>query len=774
MKVKRLLVTLGSSFAFAAALVSCGFAQEGDADYEEKIKTIDLSQYEASYWQSGKTDSYAGAYRNFRVPTADSELAAGATYVPYASSNGSKVDIDVSTIKGLNSITYDYYERTSSTEAFSTFYQSMKSYVKVEGGAPKEAGEYWVVANFHVDEARYHSIDPWVAKINVYIDSPYTSADLVWNDATGTASDGNPLVDAVLGGVTLDYSQPGTKDSEGYTAITGITGVTRYKYEFHSNSITGTTLNSYTDVAGEGTYYAILKLKAGNYYNLPTLQAGSADGEASVKIEITSSGAVVTDYTINYETEFGTAPASTTASNGTIATSNLPGMSYEGYVFEGWAWKTGARAGELVVAGDVVNTETTLVAKWTETTFHKLSNKKGVLYSNNFNTVSDIAAYDDTNMYNNAAGLYQRRNVKTADATVSPDLNKAVIDNGVCNMINSSTNYGTQLVYDFGKEYTSGVIEIAVDMIIDTMFAKAQQPIQFYGTDTITTFEGKTLSNGPITATGDIYGVRYDSGIGYRLNGDKTNGFKVMNSAFAAGSHTFYFVFDLDAHTVTTTCDGVVWDVIEGITSLSQMRIATGDGNTETFAVDNFAVAYTDAKANNASFDATTLTTGDTGADDHSEEKAVLTAEELCDGFFQIVEFDNGGETPNTVVKRSKSSGSGTDKYYLSDCTSIEIGYKAGLQFTVTDTVTFTVTVSSTGGSNVSNFYLKNADGTYVTNATTTLTAVENGYSITGTTFTSITYTLEAGTYTFTSEYTNDTTTRGGRVKTMVVALVEE
>ena len=110
MKVKRLLVTLGSSFAFAAALVSCGFAQEGDSDYEEKIKTIDLSQYEASYWQTGKTDNFS-AVRTQSVETATSTIESGVTYVPYyTSDDGTKIDIDTSKIKGLNSISYDYYK----------------------------------------------------------------------------------------------------------------------------------------------------------------------------------------------------------------------------------------------------------------------------------------------------------------------------------------------------------------------------------------------------------------------------------------------------------------------------------------------------------------------------------------------------------------------------------------------------------------------------------------------------------------------------------------
>lgn len=780
MKVKRLLVTLGSSFAFAAALVSCGFAQEGDSDYEEKIKTIDLSQYENSYWQNTKTDSWAGASRTFELESADAELSTGATYIPYyTGDNGTKVDIDASKIKGLNSITYDYYNRTTTTEAFSTFYNSINSRTAIEGGAPKEAGEYWVVANFHVDEDRYHTIKPWIAKINIYIQSPYSSSDITWNDAEGPASVGNPMEDALLDGVTLNYTQPGNKDVNGYTTITGLTGISGYKYEFHANSLSGTTLNSYLDVKNEGTYYAVLKLKAGNFYSLPTLKAGVSDGESYIKITLTGSE-IVSEYTISYETEFETAPVST-STTGTIATSNLPTLSHDGYVFEGWTWKTGPHAGELVVAGEVINENTVLVAKWSETPYHKISNKAGVLYNSDFNTATTIETYDDT-ATTHAAGLYQRRNEKTADSTVSPDLNKVVVENGEAKLLNGSQNYGTQLVYDFGTTYTTGVVEIAVDLDFATAFTKNQQPIQFFGT---TNYEDTARGIAPVSTLGDIYGIRVlnENGMkfGYRLNGSSYNTTSTgvyPVSEHAAGVYTFYFIFDLDNHTITTTLNNEEWQVITGVTSLSQMRIATGDGNTETFAIDNLAIAYTDTAANSASFDATKLTTGDTydasvaDSTDIEEERAELTETELCDGFFTIVK--NGD---STVVKRSGQKKVNDVTNYSSECSSIEFGTGAGLQFTVTDKVTFTVTVASTGGSNVSNFYLKDANDQYITGdaVSTTLQADEsgNGYTTTGTGFMTITYTLEAGTYTFISSYNDGTKSRGGRVKTMVVAIAE-
>ena len=153
------------------------------------------------------------------------------------------------------------------------------------------------------------------------------------------------------------------------------------------------------------------------------------------------------------------------------------------------------------------------------------------------------------------------------------------------------------------------------------------------------------------------------------------------------------------------------------------------------------------AVSNEVSFDATKLTTGDTyvadTTEDTTEEKAEVTAAELCNGFFtQVIEGEG------KIVKRSKQYKVGDVKHYSSECVAIEASAGCGLEFTVTHAVKLTLSLQSTSSSNKSIFVLQKNDVSVAASNATDLTENEtaNHYVITGAKVT-VEYELEAGTY---------------------------
>ena len=147
----------------------------------------------------------------------------------------------------------------------------------------------------------------------------------------------------------------------------------------------------------------------------------------------------------------------------------------------------------------------------------------------------------------------------------------------------------------------------------------------------------------------------------------------------------------------------------------------------------------------NETFDVTKLTA--------ATDKEALTQTELGD-FFTLV-------------------GAGDKRVSSGNVTSVEFK-DAGLKFTVENTVTVTVVVSSTGGTNMSLVALYDTDGTAV--AATSVARAEgdvigvtaNVYDVYGTSpKTTITYTLEAGTYTIKGV---NTTSTGGTYSGTAVA----
>ena len=82
-------------------------------------------------------------------------------------------------------------------------------------------------------------------------------------------------------------------------------------------------------------------------------------------------------YTITYETEHGTAPESSSKKSGeALTTMDLPDLTADGYIFEGWYIKG---TSTKVKVGDPVSKNITLVAKWEKT---------GIVSGDEYNKVS--------------------------------------------------------------------------------------------------------------------------------------------------------------------------------------------------------------------------------------------------------------------------------------------------------------------------------------------------------------------------------------------------
>ncbi len=201
---------------------------------------------------------------------------------------------------------------------------------------------------------------------------------------------------------------------------------------------------------------------------------------------------------------------------------------------------------------------------------------------------------------------------------------------------------------------------------------------------------------------------------------------------------------------------------------------AAAAGTALTANVTLYAKWTQAVASNEVSFDAKTLTTGDTYVEgtttDTEEEKADVTAAELCNGFFTVV-----GE--GRVQKRSKQyKDSSNTKHYSSECVAIEAQAGTALQFTVTAPVKVTLSLQSTSSTNKSIFTLNKGEDAIAASNASSLTQNEtaNHYVITGASV-EVTYELEAGTYQMV--YLNEkaassdeaTVNRGGRFFTIEI-----
>ena len=293
MKKRKLLVTLGSTLALGLALVSCGFTQPGDEGYEEKLKTIDLSAFEDSYWQANtnKGGDWTGGTKTYTVSSsADAKLSTPA-YYPIKDAAGNELDAD--NIKGLESVEYKFYNR-SETQSFTGF----KRQSPVD--APTLAGEYWVEATFNVDESRYAPIDPWIAKVNIYHETIYTSADFTWepftfedNGLAHTQVAAHLKLKKTVDGQEVEEDVELTDDTRENKATIAkdILGVSNYEYTYYRGSKAEGTPISSSDLKELGKYTVQLELKSKDFYQLPKLrETDTTLGKTTCEVTIVPEG----------------------------------------------------------------------------------------------------------------------------------------------------------------------------------------------------------------------------------------------------------------------------------------------------------------------------------------------------------------------------------------------------------------------------------------------------------------------------------------------------
>lgn len=293
MKKRKLLVTLGSTLALGLALVSCGFTQPGDEGYEEKLKTIDLSAFEDSYWQANtnKGGDWTGGTKTYTVSSsADAKLSTPA-YYPIKDAAGNELDAD--NIKGLESVEYKFYNR-SETQSFTGF----KRQSPVD--APTLAGEYWVEATFNVDESRYAPIDPWIAKVNIYHETIYTSADFTWepftfedNGLAHTQVAAHLKLKKTVDGQEVEEDIELTDDTRENKATIAkdILGVSNYEYTYYRGSKAEGTPISSSDLKDLGKYTVQLELKSKDFYQLPKLrETDTTLGKTTCEVTIVPEG----------------------------------------------------------------------------------------------------------------------------------------------------------------------------------------------------------------------------------------------------------------------------------------------------------------------------------------------------------------------------------------------------------------------------------------------------------------------------------------------------
>lgn len=370
MKAKKLLVTLGASFAMCAALVSCGFAQEGEAGWEDEIKTIDLSAYADSYYQEGESNAPAAV--TYLIGGAESDTLAGGLNYPVQTSDGTA--LDAKNVEGLNSVTYTYFNRDSykTCEQFFLNRATIERNQIIGSVAPTAAGEYYVLAHFDVDTNRFNQLNDWVAMVNIYHESPYGINDLVWEDKNVPyVADTTQYQLATFNGITLPIN-PNEVSSD----FKQLVGISSYSYSFTFNGAAVTP----QEIVNQGTYVATLTFKAKEFYQLPTLEYGVSVGTATQTTVISS------NFTVSYSTKYGTAPSPVQGS--IITAAMLPTLAdTDTYAFGGWYFdEEFTKQAEI---GDNITTNTTLYAKWTATKFTVTFVEGG--FGQTFDSLTDIS-----------------------------------------------------------------------------------------------------------------------------------------------------------------------------------------------------------------------------------------------------------------------------------------------------------------------------------------------------------------------------------------------
>lgn len=180
-------------------------------------------------------------------------------------------------------------------------------------------------------------------------------------------------------------------------------------------------------------------------------------------------------------------------------------------------------------------------------------------------------------------------------------------------------------------------------------------------------------------------------------------------------------------------------------------------GGSETSATYTFDFAELQAKVKER------VSKIEPNTNPNNDNKPYITDDTLGDKI-QLAATDFASEKNSFITFLSGSTKS--DQYRTSSGGCFEIKGDR-LQVTLTHAGTITIAFASTGTDNTSDFGLKKADGTFVSGTGATASTTAGMYSVSGTSFVEITFTVEAGTYTITTGST--TYDRGARINKLVV-----
>lgn len=200
----------------------------------------------------------------------------------------------------------------------------------------------------------------------------------------------------------------------------------------------------------------------------------------------------------------------------------------------------------------------------------------------------------------------------------------------------------------------------------------------------------------------------------------------------ASDKAVIYTVLD---ETICKVNSGVVTGLAEGSTTV------TVSYKSETKVVTVNVTKNTAITEHKYTFDVTKV------QNPTSTDKLALTTETLNQGFLTVIDSSKVTHRPNNSCIENKD---------------------ANLSVTFQGKGTITISFASTGGSNVSRLGLINAAGSYITATSSTAELVTEGaeagsYTVTGTTYVTVTFTIEeAGTYFITCP--SSVTTRGARI----------
>lgn len=280
-------------------------------------------------------------------------------------------------------------------------------------------------------------------------------------------------------------------------------------------------------------------------------------------------------YSITYEVKgHGTAPSA--VSNVDKLPTELPTLTEEGWVFEGWY--TDEALTTQAVAGASITKNTTLYAKWTEKSMYDtLVSKEGLVIKDDFNSYT---ADDKLKKFEQwgTKGVYQFINEKNGVADETQ--NNITVGNGIAQTVDLGNN-GTQLMVDFGKTLDNGTIELYTELKT-TNVGTGWTFFQLYGSSS-----QKNNS--------EVFGIRNErDGLKYRIDGTLKD--KIADIVQTGDELKIYLNINLETGKLNLKINGtnVLTDLEVSISSLIGFKVVSSDNSSATMDIDNIAVVNTE------------------------------------------------------------------------------------------------------------------------------------------------------------------------------------